>query len=136
MNYATKLEPRSCIVLSLFVEVYVVELSYELQCVTHLVEKKRKKYLTHTVVELLKLGHCIELSVCVCSVAVGQYIVGVACEKTSKVEYRSEPARVVSGSSQCIVVLQINIVIACSYKFIYTFVAPFEKVVQVEPHEK
>jgi len=92
VNYASKLEPRSGIVLRLFVQVYVVELSYELECVAHLVEKKREKHLTHAIVKLLKLSHCIGLSVCVSNVTVGKHIVGVACEQTSKVEHRSEPA--------------------------------------------
>ncbi len=45
MNYAAKLEPRPYIVLCLFVDVDIIELRYELECVSHLVEQERENHL-------------------------------------------------------------------------------------------
>ena len=134
MNYTPKLEPRSCVVLCLSVEVNIVELRYELECISHLVEKKRKKNLANAIVELLVLSNGIGLSVYVGRIAVGQNVVGVSREETSKIEHWSEPARVVCGSCECIVVAKINKIIARIYNFRYAFVAALEKVVQVEPY--
>ena len=85
MNYTPKLEPRSCVVLCLSVEVNIVELRYELECISHLVEKKRKKNLANAIVELLVLSNGIGLSVYVGRIAVGQNVVGVSREETSKI---------------------------------------------------
>ena len=134
MNYTPKLEPRSYIVLGLSVEVNIVELCYELECISHLVEKKRKKNLANAIVELLVLSNGIGLSVYVGRVAVGQNVVDVSREETSKIEYWSEPTRVVCSSCECIVVVKVNKIIARIYNFRYAFVAALEKVVQVKPY--
>ena len=105
-----------------------------MESIFYRVENKREENFANAIVELLEFSNGIGLSVYVGRVAVGQNVVGVSREETSKIEHWSEPARVVCGSSECIVVAKVNQIIARIYNFCYAFVAALEKVVQVEPY--
>lgn len=129
MHYAAKFKPRASIVLSLLVEVDVIELGYKLQCIAHLVEKKRKENLANTVVELFELCNSIDLCVYVWLETVGEYIVHVSCEETSKVENWTKPAGIICGLREGVVVIEVDEVICGEYYFAYALVASFEKVV-------
>jgi hypothetical protein len=129
MDYAAKLKPRTSVVLSLLVEFDVIELGYKLQCIAHLVEKKRKQNLANTVVELFELCYSIELCVYVRLETVGEHIVHVPCEETSKVKNWTKPAGIVCGLCECVVVIEVDEVICGEDYFANALVASFEKVV-------
>jgi len=82
------------------------------------------------------LSNRISLSVYIGQITVGQNVVGVSCEETSKVEHWSKPTRAVCCSGECEVVAKINDIITGKNNIIDTLVGALEKVVQIEPYQK